>query len=447
LPEFNPRISIDGARARVPDPELTDAHLYQRNFSLPVGWRTVTVEAFGWERKSARIYVASGDVQKLEFRLKPAAFTLEGASLRKKRFNPKDSGVLGSAEINFTVSAPGMGVLEVRDSQRTLVYSRALGPFTDWQQQALWDGRNNRGQPVEDGTYTLRISAWQNDETRKHSEELSVRVDGSVVMRPLTTATSVPGLLFAPTPETLPAFSYQIEGSLMAGKPLLREAWKSLPFAIGLRVSFLDNLEAAAAFNAAPGFSGDSEWGAGASVTWVFFRPTAAAIQAASAIQADAHNKSSGFIDALGVAAELSYGWASLGPYTAFGMGTGVGLRLPLMYRIVEGTASNSSRPYSFDMLLSPLVLWAGEEGYPESGAPRLGIEAGALFSYGMITTGLSTRWDYDTDSGTSGPIVSALELKLLPSSFSISVSGGFWYVPDNKNAGAFFGVGMGIMY
>ena len=429
--EFNPRIFIDGAR--IPLPGYVTTPLYEHSLSLPAGWRTISAEAFGWEKISTRILVEEGSVQKLSLVLKPAVFVMTNAALRKKRFNPRDSGISGNAEINFSVNAPGAGLLEVFNEKGILIYSRALSPFTAWQQQALWDGRNTGGEIVNDGHYTLRISVWKDNETEKQSAELSVQADSSLVMRPLTTASSVAGLLLVPSPEALPAFSYQIDGSLIAGKPLQQGAWKSLPFAIGLRFSFLDNLEATVAFNAMPVFSGDYDLGAGASLKRVFFRP---------------HNTktgSTGFFDSFGMAAELSYGWASTGPYTAFGMGTGAGLRVPLLYRFLQGAAGTGS--YSFDALLSPLVLWASEKGYPDAPIPRLGLEGGVLFNYESITAGFSLRWDYDADAHCSGPLVSALEFSFSPSSFIVFLNGGFWLLPDAKDAGVFFGVGLGIMY
>ncbi|MCL1815622.1 MAG: PEGA domain-containing protein [Treponema sp.] len=427
---FNPRISADGSYLSAEDITVT-ASAHQQNVTLPAGWRTVTVDAFGWERVSRRIYVEDDGIQKLELLLKRAEFILTNASLKKTRFNPKNSGILGTVEINFMVSAPGLGLLEVLDANGAVIHERDLGPFTGWQQQAAWNGRNRDGEPVGDGTYLLRLSAWDEETNDRQSAEFPVLADSSIIMRPLTMVSSSSGLLLVPSPEALPAFSYQIEGNLLAGRPLLREAWESLPFAVGLRVSFLDNLEAAAVFNAAPGFSGGTEWGIGASIKWIFFHP---------------RKGFSGFADALGMAAVLSYGWATAGPYTAFGMGTGAALRLPMMYRPVSGETAKRGN-YSFDLLLSPFFLWAGEKGYPDSIIPRLGMEGGALFTHGNIAAGLSLRWDYVPEEGSSGPLVSALEFKFFPSSFVVSLTGGFWYLPDGKQGGAFFGAGLGIMY
>jgi hypothetical protein len=412
---MNPLITADGSRVS------------EMNLTLPVGWRIITVEAFGWERDSRNIYIAEGSNQKLEFILKPAAFQLSNASLRKKRFNPKNPGALGTAEINFSVSAPGSGIMEVMDEGGTIVYSVPLGPFTTWQQRISWNGHGRNG-IVEEGAYTIRISAWSEETSwNRKTEELAVRVDSSMEIRPLTLASSSPGLLFVPSPEALPASSFQIEGSMIAGKALAQGAWETLPFAAAFRVSILDNLEMAAAFNAAPEFSGGTGWGGGASVKWVFLRSP--------------RNSTGRFMDAFGAAAELSYGWAKTGPYTAFGMGTGLGIRLPLAYRILPGTLS-------LDLLLSPLVLWAGEKGYPDSAAPRLGMEGGLMLSYKRLAGGISVHWDGappGTKNPGPGPLMSALEIKFFPSNLIFSLSGGAWY--QERIAGVFFGAGIGVVY
>jgi len=432
---FDPRIMIDGTQINA------GSQINETPLSLPSGWRNITVEAFGFERISKSVFVGEGTVETLEIILSPAAFTLSNPSLRRKRFNPQDAGTSGTAAISFRVSAPGAGLLEVLDSEGLAVYSAALGPFTTWQQHLLWNGRTNDGSIVDDGNYTIRISAWDHNETEKHTADLAVLVDSSMEIRPLAIGSSVSGLLLAASPETLPTLSFQIEGSLLAGKPLLSDAWEGLPFAVAFRFSPLDDLELAAAFSSYPRFHADTEWGAGASLKWRFRKPLPGT-----------------GVGPLGAALALSYGWASSGPYTPLGMGTGAALRLPLSYRIyqganTEGTQSGSGA--SLDLLLSPLILWAGEQGYPDSMIPRLGVEGGFLFTYRSIAVGLSCRWDYqigtensDADAGLGlgpGPLVSALELKWIPSNFYVSFWGSYWYWENTP--GAFFGLSIGVVY
>jgi hypothetical protein len=454
---LDPRISVNGSRAEaLSGPAGASAQaggsdssgVIARSLALPAGWRTIAVEAFGWERNSKNLFVGEGTVQKLELVLVPAPFKLSGVSLRKKRINPENSGVLGRAEISFEVSGPGTGNLEVFDEGGTVIHAAPLGPFTGHRQQAVWDGRIAAvpGAAVPGavvaaaGSYRLRISAWTLEDGRAVEEsrqiaELALEIDSSLRIRPLTLSSSSPGLLFASSPELLPVLSYQIEGAMLAGKPPAEEAWKSLPFSAGFRVSVLERLEAAAVFNAIPEFSERTGMGAGGSVKWALVpsrnRETAAG---------RGTGISPGF-SRFNAAAEFSYGWAQEGPYTPFGIGTGAALRFPLSYRILED-------PLSIDLLGSPLLLWAGEEGYPGGIAPRLGAEGGILLAYKSIAGGFSIRWDYappGTEPSGSGPLASALEFKFFPSNLVLSLAGGFWYWKNS--AGAFFGAGIGVLY
>ncbi|MDR1307457.1 MAG: PEGA domain-containing protein [Treponema sp.] len=461
---LDPRIYVDGSRAGEAGPAGASVQAAEaaqagsgssgvitRGLTLPAGWRTIAVEAFGWERNSKNLFIREGTVQKLELILVPAPFTLSGVSLRKNRVNPENSGALGRAEISFEVSGPGAGSLEVLDGEGTVIHTAPLGPFTGRRQRAVWDGRgtipDTPDAAAPDGSYRLRISAWALEDGRaveesRRTAELAVELDSSVHIRPLTLSSASPGLLFASSPELLPALSYQVEGSILAGRPPAEEAWNSLPFSAGFRVSLLDRLEAAAVFSAVPEFSEGTGIGAGVSVKWALVpsrnRETTERNAAGTASSAfSGRPAAAGF----GAAAEFSYGWAREGPYTPFGMGTGVTLRFPLSYRILE-------RPFSVDLLGSPLLLWAGEEGYPGGLVPRLGLEGGVLLAYKSMAGGISIRWDYappGTEPSGPGPLFSALEFKFFPSNLALSLAGGFWYWENS--AGAFFGAGIGVVY
>ena len=429
---FNVFISADGVN--IPLTHHITGPVYLQEISLAAGWRTITVEAFGWERINRRILVEEGSNQRLELHLVPAALDISNAVLRRERFNPYNSGALGRTEIIYKVNAPGSGLVELLDSQGIIIYTRTLEPFTAWQQQFVWDGRNDSGIIVSDGTYTIRLRTWGNDEDEAANVTFAVQVDSSIVLRPHTITSASSGLFLAASPEILPLFSFQIEGSFLAGRPFKLEAGKSLPFALGLRLSIVENLEAAAAFNMNPDFSADADWGLGISLKWVFFRPL--------------NSREQGFSlkEAIGLAAELSYGWATYGPYTAFGMGTGAALRLPVMYRFLYGETKDYGI-YSLDLLLSPYMLWAGEDGYPDNMVPRLGIGGGILFCYGNIAAGFSLRWDYVPETKTDGPFMSALEFKFFPSNFTLSITGGYWHSVNSKNYGFFGGAGLGVMF
>ncbi|MDR2314672.1 MAG: PEGA domain-containing protein [Spirochaetaceae bacterium] len=417
---LSPRILVDGVGV-VAEGAVSGT---EQSLSLPVGWRTLTVEAFGWERIGKSIYIREDLVQRLEFVLKPAVFTLDSPALKKNRVNPGNPGKLGIVELNFTVTGPGRGTLEVADSGGTVVYTQALGPFTARGQQALWNGRDAYAARVPDGEYRIHLIVWGEEGEDRQTAELPVQIDSFLELRPLSLGAGSPGLLWASVPELLPVSSFQINGSILGGKPLGQETWEGVFFTGGFRVSFTDTLGGAFVFNLDPEFSGGLKGGVGASLRWVFKPP----------------RRRASFFEDAGAAVELSYGWAQSGPYTAFGMGTGAALRLPVSYRVLDLPV--------LDLFLSPRFLWAGDRGYPDSIAPRLGAEGGIYLARGIFAGGLSLRWDYalpGAENPGPGPLVSAVELKFFPSHQVLSVLGGFWFW--NGERGAFFGLGIDYIY
>jgi hypothetical protein len=440
LEEANGRIILEIRRDPAAPPEellpldpfvyVDGVRIYERSLSLPIGLRVISAEAFGWEKKSETVYIGEDSVQRLELVMKSAAFALSNTGIKRKRFNPQNSGALGSTEAVFSVSAPGNGMFEIFSREGKKVYEGGLGPFKSWSQQLRWNGRDGEGRGLPDGQYTIRISAWAvlagSEEAAVKSAELSVELDSSLEIRPLSIASAQGGLLFAPSPESLPRGSYQISALLEAGKPPGEAvSFASLPLALALRFAPVERLEISAALNVTPRFfqaSGVVLWGGGASVKWTIAAPGKGPA-------------------GLGAALSLAYGWAGGGPYTSFGLGTGLNLSFPVSMRFTPADVT-------VDLILSPFLLWAGSSGHPDSAAPRPGAGAGLLLRYGAFGGGLSLRWDFDPKELKSGPLVSALEFSyLLPANVILSASGGVWLDQSGVWGGAFFGLGLGFMY
>jgi hypothetical protein len=419
--------------------------VYQRSLSLPIGWRTISVEAFGWEKWSKPVFIEQDKVQKLELVLKRAAFTMTNPRLRRRRFNPANPGALGKAEALFEVSAPGNGTLEVYNPEGRKIYENPLGPFTAWLQEFSWNGRDSQGRILPDGNYTLRIRVWAaaaaSDPTAAEPEtpsrietkaELNVELDSSLEIRPLSIPAAQGGLLFGPSPEVLPRGSYQVSGLVFLGRPLEEAAYLgSLPLALAFRFSPLDRLEFAAALNVNPRFNGTSLWGGGVSAKWMLI---------------PGQGRDTPDFKA---AASVSYGYftdtLNTGYQTPFGMGKGLNLSLPLSLRFTPLAGLN------LDLLFSPRLLWAGTRGYPDSFIPRPGAAAGLLFQHGPAGGGLSLQWDFDSEKKASGPLVSTLEFSYLTrKNMILFASAGAW-IGQNENGawrqGAFFGLGLGFMY
>jgi hypothetical protein len=391
---------------------------------LPAGWRTITVRAFGWEDSGAAVYIRAGALESLDIALKPAAFRLSGAGALRKRFNPGNSGSLGTTELVFEVSAPGQGRIEIFSPQGQEVFSAELGPFSTWSQRFLWQGRDTAGKPLPDGTYTVRISAGPllvpDRAPPVRIAEVPVEINASLVIRPAGLWGAKPGLLFAPVPEALPGSSFQIEAALLGGRPPgLAAPWKGLPFAAALRASPLEGLELAAALNLLPKTGAALGWGLGASVKGVLRR--------------------SGEGVPLGLAAGLSWAYTGEEPLSPFGMNGGAELFFPVSWDLSR----------RFSLVFTPSALWEGPRGYPEKPVPRLILAGGLRFEGSGLSAALSLRQDYGFRRDRPGPGTCILggEIRLFPppSSLVFTLAGGAWF--RDRELGAFGGLGAGLIY
>jgi len=410
-----PRISVDGRS--YPSPAL----------ELPVGFRTILVRAFGWEDASVTTYVAEDTFGELELNLKPAAFKLSGAKLSRVRFSPANAGSLGTTVFSFEVSVPGRGSFSVLDPEGSTVLVRSLGPFETWSQSVSWDGRDRQGEILGDGIYTLIVTAFPGpgDDTPPVGDTLALNVelDSTKAIHPLDLSSGKSGLLFAPLPALLPAGSFQIEGSLLAGSPPGSDsgsAWTSLPFAAAFRFSPVERLEVSGALNVIPRIAGDTPAGIAGGVKWL-------------ALNARENSAP------LGAAAGAVVAWTGQTGLTPFGMASGIELFFPLDLKM--GTI--------FSFTLTPAALWTGDEGFPWGPVPRLLVSGGFMAQMTYVGAGLSIRSEYDFTRSSPWPpnIIAGAEIKIFPppSSFVLSFMGGIW-IRDNA-LGGFGGIGIGMIY
>jgi hypothetical protein len=227
--------------------------------SLPVGYRAIRIRAFGWEEATRSVYIQKDFAQRLKVEMQAAPFSMTGAELRRTRFNPANSGSLGTTEITFDVSAPGLGRIVIENQGGDTVFSQDLPIFVTWSQSVVWNGRDSEGKPLPDGPYKVLVLAESKpaDGSRpaERSAELTLHIDSSLNIYPLSSSALVSGLFFSPLPDVIPRGSFQVDGSLLFGRPIAAgEAWSALPFALALRFSPIDSLEMAAALNVSPFF-------------------------------------------------------------------------------------------------------------------------------------------------------------------------------------------------
>ncbi|MDR2258782.1 MAG: PEGA domain-containing protein [Treponema sp.] len=391
---------------------------------LPVGYRTIRVRAFGWEDVTRTIYVREGKMQVVDLILSPAPFTVTRGTVSRARFNPGNAGSLGVTEFRFEVSAPGGGTITVTDREGETVYAAGLGPFQTWAQGAAWNGRGPDGKPLPEGVYRVLIETeslpWDDSAPVSRSLTFQAEIDSSINIYPLSLHGGIGGLLFAPVPGALPQGSFQIEAGLFFGKTAAGErAFSSLPFDAAVRFSPLDRLEITAVLNSLPKFGGPAVWGIAGSAKWVFL-PGERGLP-------------------LGFAAGLSYAWEEEGGAAPFGAGPGIGLYLPLSWRLG-----------SFSALFSPGIRWPVQDDL----IPRLLFSGGLLFQGPWFTAGLSLRPEFNVSAASRAengddPVFLLMggEFKLYPppSNLVFTLSGGAWLT--GSGAGGFGGVAVGIIY
>ena len=429
-----PRISVDGTNVDWQSDPSQTAEFSAENpleilLEFPAGFRTILVRAFGCEDISTTVYIEEDSSRELELNLKPVPLTLSGASVSRTRFNPANAGSLGTTTFNFDVSAPGTGNLTVLDEQGETVAVRALKPFETWYQSVVWDGRNDQGEVLPDGVYTMIVKAASFPRDNYPSVEenlaLTVELDSLRVIHPLTLSSAKSGLLYAPLPSLLPSGSFQIEGSLLAGYPpetgeyVSGRPWRSLPFAAGFRFSPVEQMELNAALNVIPRFKDDTSAGGGGGIKWAF------------------RNSGEDGLP-LGAAAGAVVSWTGKTGLTPFGMASGVELYFPVGLDLGR----------IFSIALTPAALWTGDEGFPWEPAPRLLVSGAVMMQMTYVSAGISIRTEYNFSGDPWPPsVITGFELKIFPppSSFVFSLLSGIWI--RDGDIGGFGGLGIGMIH
>ena len=417
---FNPQLFTNAPDGTLSAVSLTDD--LKTLLNLPAGYNIIRARAFGWEDAIVTVLIREDSTTTVDIYMRPAVFQIGNASMSRKRFNPLNSSGLGSAEYPFVVTAPGSAVMTIRDTGGSVVYSNQLDDFDTWRQRPTWNGRDNNGNPVPEGTYTVLIEASplfpvNEEETKVFQLTMESEVDYSINIFPLSLTGGTPGLMFAPLPHILPSGSYQIEAEILFGNFLFQgsageNAIVGLPFGIGLRVSPFKRLETSAYFNVNLRVDNSTGWGISGSVKYNFLN---------------------GGTFPIALAAGVSYAWADSNGEDPLSPGRGVGLYIPLSLELAK-----------VSVIISPAIFWRGPEGL----TPALLLSAGVLYRGSWFTSGLSARVEFDFIENSTGPkILGGLEAHFFPppSTLFFSIKAGMW--TKDSQTGGFGGAGIGLIY
>jgi len=187
---------------------------------LPAGQQTVTVKAFGYREQSFSVYVPERLFAFISATLETAPFEATGFSLSRDRFNPRNAGLKGLLLVSFSVTAAGTAELAITDPQGQPVHHAELGPFDDWDQASNWNGRDDNGEPVPDGRYTLQLAVKPAAGIEFYKESYvyseTIIVDSTLVMMPSGTYGSLYGSVYAPEPFAPADDGFRIESLLYA---------------------------------------------------------------------------------------------------------------------------------------------------------------------------------------------------------------------------------------
>jgi hypothetical protein len=405
--DFRPSVFLDGVEQE------------EREFNAEAGWRAVKVSLFGWEDAQKTIFIGANESIALDFELKRASFTLKDLQISHSTFNPYAMGARGVIAVDFTVSAAGDGCFKVFDGANNEVFSSTFDRFRQPDQRYVWDGKDNGGNTLNDGGYTLKIEAEDSENEESFSLAAAVQIDSSLDDTPAALSSAQAGMFFVPAASTQSKGSFQIETGIIVGKPLGEGAsFDTLLFSAAFCFTPLDSWQFAGAVNIRPDNDGAASPAAAGTVKRQMRKPDGLAP---------------------GVAAAVSYGWVMDGFESASGIKSGLQAQIPLSWRAGRRVWLH----------LTPAVLWTGKNGALSEALPRLVFSEGILCHFGLISAGLSAQSVVGLTSGLEGfsPAALSAELHFTPprSNLSIGLQAGAFF--NNNDTGCSGGLFVGAFF
>lgn len=248
--------------------------MYGSLLELPIGRYRVLVRKFGFNEFVTSVAILWRNTSTLNAQLEPAVFEVRSYRVKPEKFNPANKAFYNQSSLLFSVTAPGFGSVEIRDANDAVVYTEALPAFHTWSQRFVWRGKDDKGLPLPDGKYTLKLSLWpsiseadkaaaaaQQDPGAKEEPDdpnkpplafmTTLQIDSTRLITPAGNSAARPGLLYFANPrvkELLPG-SIEFVGSLPLESPVFPGGSISLGFKIGDSLM----LSAEGVFDRAPG--------------------------------------------------------------------------------------------------------------------------------------------------------------------------------------------------
>jgi hypothetical protein len=179
-----------------------------------IGPHTLRVRLFGFKEYVETVYIEENQTTLVNVTLEKARFEINNLNVWRERLNPLNPGPLGRSPIHFEVTAPGQGTVKILDDEGNEVESFPVGPFTTWNQEVVWDGKDSRGRMVPEGVYTVSLDA-QGDDGYNGSYTDTIDIDYSAVIRFRSMSSGIPGSMYAGGGDLLPQGSFQFDASII----------------------------------------------------------------------------------------------------------------------------------------------------------------------------------------------------------------------------------------
>ncbi len=190
---------------------------------LPAGLRSVRIQAFGYQSRDYSVFIPEKLMATLNASLERAPFDVSAYALSAERFNPRNSGLKGGVRLGFRVSAPGRAEARLSAADGRVLREWKLGPFSDWEQEFSWDGRDAAGLPLPDGAYSIAVQARAEPgiETPRDlfEHEWNIAIDSTLVVTPSGRFGALPGSVLSPDAFTVPDSSLHVRiGAVFSGQ-------------------------------------------------------------------------------------------------------------------------------------------------------------------------------------------------------------------------------------
>lgn len=188
---------------------------------IPVGRYSVSVRKFGYNEAKVPISILWQRTSTLNIALSTSVFEISDYRISPQSFNPTNKGTYNRASLAFSVTAPGLGQVDILNAAGTMVRTDELPVFRTWAQRYVWRGEDGEGRALPDGEYEIKVTVWPfsfEEEPRPESAlsiSAKVTLDSSKNIVASGVSSARPGLLYFADPkvrELLPGSAELVGG-------------------------------------------------------------------------------------------------------------------------------------------------------------------------------------------------------------------------------------------